>query len=149
MPGGRMHVESRPLRVLMGLPDRRARGGPPSHLYLLRDSLRELGIDVHGFLYGGRTHDERPLQKVLGRLADLATFTARMARKRPDVVHLNSAFDPKAIVRDSCFAPIARLFGAQVVLKMHGADLGMLDRRSLLWRALVSLVIGSADVVCV
>ena len=86
------------MRILMSLPDRRVRGGPPSHLYLLRDTLTEVGVDVRSFIYGGRTHDEGRTRKLFGRLLDLARFPLLIARHRPDVLQLNSAFDHALLV---------------------------------------------------
>lgn len=137
------------VRLLMALPDRRVRGGPPSHLYLLRDSLLEQGIDVRDFLYGGRTHDEGPLRKTLGRLADLARFPVRLWRERPDVLQLNSAFDRKGVARDVFFVPLARLLRQRTVLKFHGSDLPFLERPAGVWRLLSRLVVRGASVVCV
>jgi glycosyltransferase involved in cell wall biosynthesis len=137
------------MRVLMALPDKRVRGGPPSHLYLLRDSLAERGVDVRDFLYGGRTHDESALRKLLGRLLDLALFPVQVLRHRPDVIQLNSAFDPKGVARDVFFVPMARLLGRKVVLKFHGSDLPFLERTPGVWRLLCWIVVRGAHVVCV
>jgi len=137
------------MRLLMALPDRRVRGGPPSHLYLLRDSLAERGVDVRDFIYGGRTHDESALRKVLGRLLDLVQFPFLVLRHRPDVVQLNSAFDPKGVARDVFFVPMARLLGRRIVLKFHGSDLPFLERSPGAWRLLSFVVVRGAHVVCV
>jgi len=142
-------ARSRPIRVLMSLPDARARGGPPSHLYMLRDTLIEQGIDVRGFLYGGRTHDEGKISKVLGRLADLLMLPFRVLRHRPDIVQLNSAFDRKGVLRDVFFVPAARLLGRRVLLKFHGSDLDLLANPSAFWRRAASIVVRRASVVCV
>ncbi|MBU0718587.1 MAG: hypothetical protein KJ749_10095, partial [Planctomycetes bacterium] len=64
------------MQVLMSVPDRRVRGGPPSHLYLLRDTLVDMGLDVASFVYGGRRHDEGCLRKLVGRCADVLRFPA-------------------------------------------------------------------------
>lgn len=131
----------------MALPDRRVRGGPPSHLYLLRDSLIKLGVDVRSMLYGGRTHDEGSLRKVTGRLLDLARLPVQIVRHRPDVVQLNSAFDQKGVLRDIFFVPAARLLGRNVVVKFHGSDLDLLGRRHAIRRAMTWFVVRSAHVV--
>ncbi len=136
-----------PLRVLMALPDRRVRGGPPSHLYLLRDELRAVGAQVQGFPYGARVHDEGPIRRGLGRLADLAALPLRVLRYWPDVVHLNSAFDRKGVLRDAGFVPIARLMGRRVVVKFHGSDLAFLEEARGGWRWLQRLVVCGANAV--
>lgn len=139
----------RPLRILMSLPDKRARGGTPSHLYILRDSLAQEGLDVRGFLYGGRTHDETLAHKAVARFFDLCVFGARIAATRPDIVHLNSAFDARGVFRDSFFVLLARATGCKVVIKFHGSDLTLLDTHRWFWRFVVRTVMRSVDLVCV
>lgn len=137
------------IRVLMSLPDKRVRGGPPSHLYLLHDSLQQLGLDMRSFIYGGRTHNESKARKVLGRLADLIRFPLVIAQHRPNIVHLNSAYDRKGVLRDVFFVPTARLLGRTVVTKFHGSDLQLLANSSRLWRTLTWLVVRGSNVICV
>jgi glycosyltransferase involved in cell wall biosynthesis len=137
------------MRVLMALPDQRVRGGPPVHLYLLCEALCALDVDVRTFIYGGRTHDEGAVWKVLSRCVDLVYLPALLLRHRPDVVQLNSAFDRKGVLRDMFFVSVARLLGQRVVLKFHGSDLNLLESRHPLWRVLMNIVVRGATVVCV
>jgi glycosyltransferase involved in cell wall biosynthesis len=133
----------------MSLPDKRARGGIVSSAYTLRDSLAEEGLDVRGFLYGGRTDDETLAYKAVARLFDLFVFGARIAVTRPDVVHLNSSFDFRGVLRDSFFALLARATGCKVLIKFHGADLSLLESDSWFSRFVVRAVMRSAHLVCV
>ncbi|HNQ21949.1 MAG TPA: glycosyltransferase [Phycisphaerae bacterium] len=139
----------RPLRVLMALPDRRVRGGPPSHLYLLRDTLVARGLQVPFFLYGARTPEESTCRRLTGRLADLLRFPYLIVLHRPDLIQLNSAFDRKGVLRDVCFIPLARLLRQRVLLKFHGSDLIFLGTANPWWRALQALVVRSASGVAV
>ncbi len=133
----------------MSLPDRRVRGGPPSHLYLLRDTLLDAGVDVRSFLYGGRVHTETVWQKAVARLLDLICLPWHIFRHRPDIVQLNSAFDRRGVLRDQFFAPLARLLGPKLVIKFHGSDLAFLENSSSYWKLATAAVIKNADVVCV
>jgi len=133
----------------MALPDRRVRGGPPSHLYLLRDSLVRRGVDVRGFVYGGRTHDESSAAKLLGRLIDLIRFPFLLAKHRPDVVHLNTAFDRRGVSRDIFFVTLGRMLGQKLVLKFHGSDLDFLESARGMRRWMINRVIRGSNLVCV
>lgn len=137
------------MRVLLALPDKRVRGGPPSHLYELRDALVEQGVEVRELLYGGRTHDEAFLTKLAGRFADLLAFPFQIARQRPDLIHLNSAFDRKGVARDVFFVGLARLLGRRILIKFHGSDLPFLERPPTAWRLACDVVVRGADLVCV
>ncbi len=136
------------MRILMSLPDKRVRGGPPSHLYLLRETLADGGVDVRSFIFGGRTHDESLPRKVLQRLVDLARVPFLIARHRPRVVHLNSAYDEMAVLRDVFFVPLTRLLGQRVVLKFHGSSLDLLANEKWFWRLATRLIVRSSHVVC-
>lgn len=136
------------MRVLMSVPDKRVRGGPPSHLYLLRDALRDLGVEVRTFVYGGRVHDESWARKILGRLLDLLYLPILVLKHRPDVIQLNSSFDKRAVLRDIFFVPMARLLGRTVITKFHGSDLVLATDRSVLWRVLTWIVVRGSHVVC-
>jgi glycosyltransferase involved in cell wall biosynthesis len=107
-----------------------------------------LGLDVRGFHYGGRTHDEGPVRKVVGRLADLLVFPLLVMRHRPAIVHLNSAFDRKGVARDVFFVWAARLMGRRVVVKCHGADLELLADGSRWWRSLTWLLVRGCHIMC-
>lgn len=146
---GAMARRDKSLRVLMALPDRRVRGGPPSHLYLLRDSLRELDVDVRGFIFGGRTHTETLPQKVGQRLLDLVKLVIQIVRLRPDLVHLNSAFDRNGLLRDVFFAPTCKLLGCKVIVKFHGSEESLASEQRLPWRWMTRLLLRSCDAVCV
>lgn len=137
-----------PLRVLLSLPDKRVRGGPPSHLYLLQESLRGLGVDVQAFIYGGRTHNEGIIPKLFGRLLDLARLPAQIARHRPHLVQLNSGFDKRGVLRDIFFVTVARMLGQRVITKFHGSDLDLLADRHLVWRLFTWMVVRGSHVVC-
>lgn len=137
------------MRVLMSLPDPRARGGPPSHLYLLRDGVAEAGVEVRTFVYGGRTHDEGAIRKIVGRLVDLLALPLLVLWHRPDIVQLNSAHDKKGVMRDVFFVLVARLLGRRVVVKFHGSDLRLLDDSTPVWRFMTGIVVRWANAVCV
>lgn len=136
------------MKVLMTLPDKRVRGGPPSHLYLLYDELAKQGIDVSSFIYGGRVHDENLVTKILSRLADLLKLIHLVIKIRPDMVQFNSSFDKRAILRDIFFVPVARLMGQKVITKFHGSDQSLLNSAGPVWRALIWVIIRGSNVIC-
>lgn len=133
----------------MALPDPRVRGGPPSHLFLLRDSLVKRGIDVRGFTYGGRTHDESKAVKLFGRLCDLLRFPFVVLQNRPDVIHLNTAFDRRGVARDVFFVTLAQSMGQRVVLKFHGSDLEFLGSATGWRRWMINRVVNGSRLICV
>jgi glycosyltransferase involved in cell wall biosynthesis len=59
-------------------------------------------------------------------------------------VHLDSAFDRRALVRDAAYAIVARVVGQKLFVKFHGSDPALVGTRSPWWRALIGLVFGAA-----
>jgi len=135
------------LRILMGLPDKGVRGGPPSHLFLLKDELGKQGVDVTGFIFGGRSHDEQLIPKLAGRLFDVLKFPFIVIRDNPDIIHLNSAYDEKGLLRDVFFVFLAKLMMRKISIKFHGSDLRVLNSKNPIWRLLTWFVIGFTDAI--
>lgn len=77
-------------------------------------------------------------------VSDLFAFARLVRRERPDLVHFDSAFDRRALVRDVCYALLARGLGQPVFFKFHGSDPALVRTRSPFWRALTRFVVGSA-----
>lgn len=140
----------RDLRVLIGIPGRGARaGGPALHLPMLVEDLRSggAGLDVRAFAYGRWNEDESLPTKLLHQLVDLMRYPLVLARSAPDVVHLNTAFDRKAIVRDLCFALLTRAARRRLLLKWHGAETELLRQRGSLWRALSGILLACSHAI--
>ncbi|MBU0717603.1 MAG: glycosyltransferase family 4 protein [Planctomycetes bacterium] len=66
-----------------------------------------------------------------------------------EIVHLNSAFDRRGLMRDVWFVGIARLLGKHVVIKFHGSDLSFLRNARLWWRVLRTLLVRRHTTLCV
>ena len=90
---------ARPPRVLMGVPAPGATGGGPAlHLPMLVEDLRRARFDVVTFPYGRWEEGEPLLLKMWHQLVDLARYPWLLRRAAPDLVHLNSAFDRRAVM---------------------------------------------------
>ena len=79
-----------------------------------------LGAGVTYFPIGGRGGGEGFARGLLRVIRDYAGFTRMVALGRFDVVHLNPSFGSKALVRESLFLLISKLFGKPVIVYFHG-----------------------------
>ena len=141
-PAGASQVQ--PIRVLMGIPAAGATaGGPALHLPMLVEDLRAAGHAVLTMPYGRWAERESLPLKMWHQLYDLVRYPVFVWRMRPDVVHLNSSFDPKAIARDAPFALVTRLLRKPLFIKWHGSEPEYLETRSLVWRPLVRLLLAN------
>jgi glycosyltransferase involved in cell wall biosynthesis len=118
----------------MGVPAPGATGGGPAlHLPMLVEDLRARGIAVQTFSFGRWAEGEPPALKVWHQVADLLRFPALLLRARPDLVHLNSACDRRALLRDVPFSLVCRMFSVPVYVKWHGSETDLLATHSPFW----------------
>jgi len=108
------------LRILFNCPNPTLEGGPATHLPILEAELRRQ-VNLKLFDYGRKTDSETTLDKVVGRSRDLVKLRAKITTFRPDVIHHNTAFDTRAIIRDAPLVWLAGRYGIPVLLKMHGS----------------------------
>lgn len=104
-------------------------------------------IDVHVVQVGRRSDSEGAVEKLIGRILDILRYAISLMRHRPHLVHLNTAFDRRALLRDASFAAVSRLLGASIFLKYHGSDEATVKTTSLFWRTLSRLTVSMADAV--
>lgn len=104
---------------------------------------RELGkaTDVFPFHFGRKTEHEDTFHRITTRLCDLVYFIRDLRTIKPDIVHLNSAFTKRALLRDPWYILIARLFGCPIFIKYHGSDATLLGGSSPFWRTLTSFCV--------
>jgi glycosyltransferase involved in cell wall biosynthesis len=132
----------------MGVPSAGATaGGPALHLPMLAADLGALGVGVTTFGYGRWGEGEPMALKLSHQLLDLLRYPALVRRAAPDIVHLNTSFDPKAIARDAPFALVTRLLGKPLFVKWHGSEPQYLASRSPWWRLLVRTLFANVDAV--
>ena len=53
--------------------------------------------------------------------ANFALLECKILRRRPDLIHLNSAFDTRSVLRDAPLAFVAGRHGIPLLLKVHGS----------------------------
>ena len=72
-------------------------------------------------------------------------FQERLATDRFDLIHINTSFDPKALLRDAIIVPSLHSRGAKVFLKFHGGDVQLLETSNPILAVARQRVLASAD----
>lgn len=108
------------MRVYFNTPSATLQGGPPTHLPLLENELRNL-VEIVPFQYGRKSDTESFAAKFIGRLADLLRLHRQLKQCRPDLIHHNSAFDAVAFLRDAPLALLAKHHNVPLFIKFHGS----------------------------
>jgi glycosyltransferase involved in cell wall biosynthesis len=110
----------RTTRILFNTPNPWLQGGPPGHLPILEGKLRK-HLELYNFDYGRKSDAETLSQKVFGRIRDLMRLRQIYRKISPDLIHLNSAFDRRSILRDAPLVLLAKSLRASIFLKIHGS----------------------------
>ncbi len=94
--------------------------------------------------YSRRSDTEGPFGLAVRLVLDFLAFIVHLIRDRPDVVHLNTAYDRRALGRDLGYMWVAALVRQPMFLKLHGSDAALLAGPSPIWRWMTRQVIGRA-----
>ncbi|MFL6354907.1 MAG: glycosyltransferase family 4 protein [Bryobacteraceae bacterium] len=78
-------------------------------------------VQIEPFRHGRATDDETITYKIYQTTRNLASVESKILRRRPDVIHVNSAFDARSIIRDAPLASLARWHDIPLLLKVHGS----------------------------
>lgn len=108
----------------------------------LEKQLRSL-VMVQTFIYGRRSNSENLLSKLIGRFADLITLTMSIHGLRPDVVHHNTAFDRKSIIRDVPLVFMVKISRIPLFMMIHGSHRDSFVKRGPITEALRRYIINN------
>ena len=118
------------MRILVGMPEQGAQGGPgacePPFLEELRLAGHEVEEEVYVYARVNVAFHSRA-QRVLK--------TARVLRQRLrqsefDLIHINTSFDVKALLRDASIVPHLHSKRTKIFLKFHGSDASLLETKN-------------------
>jgi glycosyltransferase involved in cell wall biosynthesis len=132
------------MRILAGMPETGSRGGPAACEPPFIEELRHLGHQVEEEIYAYSETESGLSHRVTRVLRTARRFQQLVHKGRFDLVHINTSFDTKALLRDAVIISRLHSGGAQIFLKFHGSDADLLKtsnpalvlaRRRLLSRA--------------
>lgn len=126
------------MKVLMGIPPKNSKGGPPTHLPYLVDFLdKNKNINLKTFYFGSKSGGKRESNfiKFKNTLFTLLDFIQLVITFSPDIIQLNSAFDKNSLMRDFVFSIVCKILRKNLFFKIHGShyDLLMTQDKKLLF----------------
>lgn len=135
------------MKILVGMPDKKSWGGPNACEPPFVDALREHGIDVteEVYVYGDKKTSSNLLQRILRVIRVGLTFRKLIKRDSFDLIHLNTAFDMKAVLRDVVTVSLIPKNRGKLFLKMHGSDNALLDTKNKIKRGLWNYLLKRVD----
>jgi glycosyltransferase involved in cell wall biosynthesis len=135
------------VRVLIGMPDPNSLGGPAACEPPFISELRRKGVTVEEetYVYGDQLGGTATTQRISRVIAAARRLRRRLNSDGFDLLHLNSAFDSRALLRDFVTVSFLKPKRAKLFIKFHGSDASLLESRSAFLRSLVKVVLSNAD----
>ena len=134
--------------MLVGMPDRESLGGPVACEPPFVEGLRRAGVEVEEetYVYGeARAGGTGAGARVARVLRTARRLRERLRAGRFDVLHLNTSFDRRALLRDAATLLLLSDTSAKIFLKFHGSDANLLTTNNAALRRLVRFVLARAD----
>ena len=135
------------MRVLMGMPEGASLGGPAACEPPFVAELRRLGVEVgeETYVYGEQLTGTTWQRRVRRVLSTARRLRRRLRNEHFDLVHLNSSFDGRAVLRDVTTLGLVRRSAVKVFIKFHGSDADLLRTNDPVLRRFTRTLLARAD----
>lgn len=118
------------MRILVGIPEAGSQGGPAACEPPFLHELRRLGHEVVEEIYAFAEKNSGLTGRVRRVIDSAHRFQKCIRDGRFDLVHINTSFDTRALLRDAVIVPRLSSHGAKIFLKFHGSDARLLETRN-------------------
>jgi glycosyltransferase involved in cell wall biosynthesis len=129
------------------MPSKDSWGGPiasePPFVEALRNSGAEVVEEV--YVYGDKDKPTPFFERIRRVLKTAFRFRKLLKEQQFDLIHLNTAFDLRTILRDSVSLFLMKPQGAKVFLKLHGSAAEEFTNANFLTRFLINYLKNKAD----
>lgn len=134
------------MRILVGMPEKTARGGINACEPPFQRELENLGVKVREEVYTFDNDAGIPLLQRIKQVWKTALKFRRILREEKfDLIHINTSFETKAILRDAFSLFWLKNNRAKIFLKFHGSDVDLLKEANFALRFLIGSLIKNAD----
>jgi len=127
------------MRILFGMPSADSWGGPIACEPPVVDALRPMvdHVQTEVYVYGDKKQKTPTISRVVRVLKTAFRFRRVIRKGDFDIVHLNTAFDRRSVLRDAASIFLIGRTRAKYFLKIHGASPEQFTDGSLLFGRLV------------
>ena len=112
------------MKILVGMPAKDSWGGPASSEPPFIEALRKSGSEVteETYVYGDKEKPTPFLERIRRVIKTALVFRKILQKESFDIIHLNTAFDLKTLLRDTISLRLMKPKHAKVFLKIHGSE---------------------------
>jgi glycosyltransferase involved in cell wall biosynthesis len=104
-------------------------------------------VVINTFRFGRRSDSETTIHKIIERSEDLVRYAVLLRKEKPDIVHLNSAYDKRGLLRDVWYVAVSRIFRRNLFIKFHGSDATLLMSDSGVWSWLTRQTVSNVSAI--
>lgn len=134
----------------MCAPGEQCEGGIAAVVSGLLDGLGKLdAVACTRIVYAKPYDDISAVQRLIHELLQYLNYVRCMLVMKPDIVHVQSSFDRKTILRDALYLAVSRLTGRKFVLHAHGGAWHQRAGWSPVWQHFSRVFLESCSVVLV
>jgi glycosyltransferase involved in cell wall biosynthesis len=135
------------MRLLIGMPDPGSLGGPATCEPPFVAELRKQSVEVEeeAYVYGEKLSRTSLSRRVKRVLASAYRLRRKLRSGSFDLLHLNTAFDPRALLRDVVTLAVLGRQRTRIFIKFHGSDADLFLTSRPLLKMLVHSLLSRAD----
>ena len=133
------------MRILVGMPEQGSQGGPAACEPPFVAELRRLGHEVVEETYAYAETNLGLAGRINRVLSTGRRFQQCVSDGGFDLVHINTALDTRALLRDALTVPRLSKHGTKIFLKVHGSDAHLLATKNPVLAALQRRLFSHAD----
>lgn len=128
------------MKILIGMPSKDSWGGPIASEPPFVTALREVGVGVteEVYVYGDKDKPTPFFQRIRRVLKTALRFRKALKKDNFDLIHLNTAFDLRTILRDSVSLFLMKPGKAKIFFKLHGSAAEEFTNANFLTRVLIN-----------
>ncbi len=134
------------MKILLGMPSKDSWGGPISSEPPFADALRKLGENVTEdvYVYGDKDKSTPIFERIRRVWSTAFRFRKLLKTNEFDIIHFNTAFDFKTILRDS-FSLFVMNPKAKILFKLHGSEAEKFAKTNFVLRFLINYLKQKVD----
>lgn len=135
------------MKILFGMPSKDSWGGPISSEPPFVKALKKLDIECFEevYVYGDKDKPTPLLTRIRRVLETAFRFRRFLKKQQVDLIHLNTAFDSKTILRDSISLFIFKPKKTKVFFKVHGSEAEKFEKANFIFRFLINFIKNRVD----
>lgn len=135
------------MKVLFGMPSKDSWGGPVSSEPPFVEALQKMGVDCleEIYVYGDKDKPTPILERVRRVLTTAFRFRKILKKHPVDLIHLNTSFDLKTVLRDSVSIFLMKPKKAKIFFKVHGSEAENFAKTNFIIRILIQYLIKKVD----